>query len=363
MKPVRLHPRDQVPNHWLRSICRLPGMEELVQEALRDIEIHPELLDDIGGPVPRGVETAVISYISRRTNRPYAGAEMGIALDPRNSSLLTFILFNSTTLLDALRHTTRFVRVARPRARVTLDLREDYVDIFLDGVVPDIALDSQLMEFSLGAFLGALRTATGQDRIGARIGISGPRTRGQSALEAIYNCPVELGCQTSFIRVPASAFDLPIRDADAGLLGHLISYGEVLLNRAPRVSGTLRSEVERHVLHGMATGRPTLSETAAAFGLSERTFARRLLAEGASFREIISSAQLMLARAFLSDPNLSLAEVAHMCGFSDQSGFTQAYRRWTGSTPRIDRISLIRGENLQNIADGDLATRIGRNKT
>jgi AraC-like DNA-binding protein len=30
---------------------------------------------------------------------------------------------------------------------------------------------------------------------------------------------------------------------------------------------------------------------------------------------------------------MSLAEIAFLLGFSDQSAFTRAFRRWTGDTP------------------------------
>ncbi|WP_437923452.1 AraC family transcriptional regulator [Sorangium sp. So ce291] len=39
------------------------------------------------------------------------------------------------------------------------------------------------------------------------------------------------------------------------------------------------------------------------------------------------------AQALMLDPNLSLAEIAHRCGFSDQSHFTRAFRKLIGVPP------------------------------
>ncbi|HCB38720.1 MAG TPA: AraC family transcriptional regulator, partial [Gammaproteobacteria bacterium] len=40
-----------------------------------------------------------------------------------------------------------------------------------------------------------------------------------------------------------------------------------------------------------------------------------------------------LARHYLNDPNMSLVDVAFLLGFSEQSPFTKAFKRWTGETP------------------------------
>ncbi|MEL7168523.1 MAG: helix-turn-helix domain-containing protein, partial [Bacteroidota bacterium] len=41
----------------------------------------------------------------------------------------------------------------------------------------------------------------------------------------------------------------------------------------------------------------------------------------------------------LKDSDSSLAEVAFMTGFSEQSAFTRAFKRWAGQTPRSFRLS------------------------
>jgi AraC-like DNA-binding protein len=36
---------------------------------------------------------------------------------------------------------------------------------------------------------------------------------------------------------------------------------------------------------------------------------------------------------YLNDPKVSIAEVAFLLGFSEQSSFNRAFRRWTGQAP------------------------------
>ncbi|MDA5558710.1 helix-turn-helix transcriptional regulator [Shimia sp. MMG029] len=342
-----IDPADVIPNHWVRSILDLPHLQDYRQDALAAARLREDHLTESGEPIPRGSEAAILKILAERLGTPWAGAELGMAIDPRNTSLLTYILFNSNTLLQAIHHVQHFTPVTRPKARIELRQTTDHIDLIIDGVGATLLLETHLVEFALAAMLGAFRAATHKADLVTKIGLANPRRSGQAELSKIYACPVTLGAKENYIRFPSSVLETPIRGADAQLLRHLTSYGEVLLSQNVEAPPTLTELIERHLLHGMAVERPKLSDLARKLGMSERTLNRRLQTEGQSFRNLVSETQIKLARAFLSDPNLSLAEIAHMSGFSDQSSFTQSYRRRTGNTPKQDRVLLIKSKDLR----------------
>ena len=72
--------------------------------------------------------------------------------------------------------------------------------------------------------------------------------------------------------------------------------------------------------------------------MSERTLHRRLEAEGTSFQKILDSARRDLAERYMDRKDLSLAEIAFMLGFSDQSSLFRASKRWFGTSPGQRRI-------------------------
>jgi AraC-like DNA-binding protein len=67
--------------------------------------------------------------------------------------------------------------------------------------------------------------------------------------------------------------------------------------------------------------------------VSVRTLQRKLVATGTTFREVSETVRGRLAEGYLTDPGVSIAEVAFLLGFSDQSSFNRAFRRWTGESP------------------------------
>jgi AraC-like DNA-binding protein len=76
-----------------------------------------------------------------------------------------------------------------------------------------------------------------------------------------------------------------------------------------------------------------MAEAARTLELSERSLRRRLAQEAISYTELVDRVQHRLADALLSLGNKSVKEIAYALGFSSESGFHRAFRRWTGGTP------------------------------
>jgi AraC-like DNA-binding protein len=66
---------------------------------------------------------------------------------------------------------------------------------------------------------------------------------------------------------------------------------------------------------------------------STSTLQRQLSAEGTSYRDILETTRRGLAEKYLREGGHTQAEIAYMVGFSDQSNFARAFKRWTGVSP------------------------------
>ena len=91
--------------------------------------------------------------------------------------------------------------------------------------------------------------------------------------------------------------------------------------------------MHRTVTDAFCEGLPGPAQVARRLGMSERTLHRRLAADGLTFRAIVDRARRETAESLLALPDHTLAEVAYLTGFSDQSAFQRAFKRWSGQTP------------------------------
>ena len=61
---------------------------------------------------------------------------------------------------------------------------------------------------------------------------------------------------------------------------------------------------------------------------------RQLQTEHTTFKDIAEDTKRALAEQYVGQGQLSLSQIAYLMGFSDQSNFSRAFKRWTGAAPR-----------------------------
>ncbi len=149
--------------------------------------------------------------------------------------------------------------------------------------------------------------------------------------EEVFGCPVEFGATHNELQIPPEALALPITGARPELQPSLARLAQAQLETATPPSHAER--VRTLLLEQLPRGLTTREQAARRLGTSPRTLARRLQAEGSSFRDVLEAVRQQLARAWLSDPGVALHEIAYLLGYSEPSAFHRSFRRWTGQTP------------------------------
>ncbi|KPQ27097.1 MAG: transcriptional regulator, AraC family [Marinobacter excellens HL-55] len=142
-------------------------------------------------------------------------------------------------------------------------------------------------------------------------------------------CEFEFNAGVSQVVMPLTG--IPIRQDDASL--------EFLVART-RYDGQQKTPdadqtaMQVRELIMSQPGRPCTTENIARrLDVSPRTLRQHLASAGTSFRELRNEIRENFATLYLKDTNVPLESISEKLGFSDQAGFTKAYRSWTGKTP------------------------------
>lgn len=151
-----------------------------------------------------------------------------------------------------------------------------------------------------------------------------------------FDAPVTFEAEMDALLFSAASLDRRNRLGDEGVARYLVSQldAEMAALAAPE---TLDEAVRRAVQDALSDGVPKAATVARRLGLSERTLQRRLGAEGLSFRDLVDAARRDLACGLLEHSDYALADVAFLTGFSEQSAFSRAFKRWSAETPTAFR--------------------------
>lgn len=162
--------------------------------------------------------------------------------------------------------------------------------------------------------------------------------RGSVAVyEDHFGCPVRFGSDRDALLIDPDCLDAPNTLGDETIARFFDQHlAEELARLAER--DTLEKRVCLAVTQVLSEGVPSVTQIASELAMSGRTLQRRLAEEGRSFQSLVDISRRDLASKLLRETDYSLAEIAFLTGFAEQSGFTRAFKRWQGQTPRSYRL-------------------------
>lgn len=205
-----------------------------------------------------------------------------------------------------------------------------------------------LREFTLYRDLGAIVTTLG-DLWGSPFPLSSIRIALPQPLDpgfTILDAPAIFGASENAVAWSRDLNTRPLHYGDPELHA---AYLESCRQGSPE-RGTRSSFItilQEFIEQGLGD-QLSLAMLSGELGTTERTLQRRLKARELGFRDLVDEARRGLATDMLDESDMSVAEIAFRLGYSDAISFSQAFRRWTGSTPAAMR----RQHQLRGAEDG-----------
>jgi AraC-like DNA-binding protein len=156
--------------------------------------------------------------------------------------------------------------------------------------------------------------------------------RSVAAHEDWFGCPVLFGADLDGILFSPETLAQRNVLGDVGISRYLLSHLDRELSEIAD-EAPLVAETKDAIAQALSEGAPKMPDIARSLGLSGRSFHRRLAEHGMSFQALTEATRRDLAEGLLRDQRHSLAEIAFLTGFAEQSSFTRAFKRWFGVTP------------------------------
>jgi len=289
--------------------------------------------------VSREQELAVIANLCSALDRPGLGIEVGRRYHVTTHGIWGYALISSPTLQAAIDLGLRYLDLSFSYCQITAQHEGDEVALVVDpGPAPPshrtfvAERDIGIIDALRGELVGPLVPL---DRV--QLPHRSPGHEVAERLRALVNADIQFGAPRYAACFSRSSVELPLPLANPHTAAMAEQQCRELLERSETHTG-LTGQV-RNVLLGNPARPPTAEQVAASLFLAPRTFRRRLIEEGTSYRSLLDEVRMQVAQDLLGQTRLSVAEVAERLGYAETASFTHAFRRWTGSAPRGFRAS------------------------
>jgi AraC-like DNA-binding protein len=158
--------------------------------------------------------------------------------------------------------------------------------------------------------------------------------------DRIFGVPLVFESHMNAIVVDEAVMQVSLPSQNPYLSEVLRAHAEGLLENLDRSKST-RGRVESLLIPVLHTRGANIDMIAGKLALSRQTLFRKLKAEGVTFEKVLDELRHKLALQYLSGKKASVHETAYLVGFSDPGAFSRAFKRWTGSSPRMMRASKV----------------------
>jgi AraC-like DNA-binding protein len=296
------------------------------------------LIDEPGRRLDVAAQIKLLDLAAQELGDEFLGFHLAQDFDLREIGLLYYVMASSGTLAEALRNGARYSMLNNEGVRMSVDLDRGTA-IALTYLDVDRLSDRHQVEFWLGALVRVCRRLTNSRLVPHQIRVRHHRPGLPIGIQNFLGCEVQFGSYADEIVFAAAAATHSSIDADAYLNKLLLSYAKEALGERAKPRSSLRSRVDEAIAQALPHGQANADVIAGRLGMSRRTLARALAEEGVTFSELLDEFRSLLAKRYLSERELPISQIAWLLGYREASSFTNAFGRWTGSTPRQFRVA------------------------
>lgn len=319
---------------FVNKAIEAAGAEGSARRYLYDVAgVEPDAAPDPAQLIPDTAFFLLLETIAE--NIPDGAAvpvRIGAAMRCDDYGAFGLAFKSAPNLLGSYRRVERFGKVVTSIANFqVVPLDGSVLMQVIPGDTPRLGL-TMTNEIALAAAVSISREVSHDAFAPRAVHFCHARPKATAEQDAHFRCPLLYGSTRDALVVLPADLDAPNRLGDAGISDFFDSHLDQALGQI-KDPASLSRDVLDQIGGALSEGVPTLGYVAAQLGMSSRTLQRRLSEAGLAYQDLVTEARQNLGTQLLSRTDYALAEIAFLTGFSDQSTFTRAFKRWTGLTP------------------------------
>lgn len=280
--------------------------------------------------VPRAIYDSLLDRAAQLTADPDLGLHVGESIRPGHYGVAGYVAMNCATLGDALKQHLRYQVLVADTSRPVVESDRDEVRLCWDA--SNTSPHRHAAEMNLAGWISFIRSVSAVPLAPLRVEFRHAAPADTREHQRIFGCPVLFGRPRHAVAFALSLLELPLARPDDEVLQLMEMHAQRLLKGLAESEDPV-SRARAYITTRLSAGELTLGEVARHLDMTERALQRKLQAQDLSFRTLLDEVRREQAERLLKNPAFSVGDAAFLLGFSEQSAFQRAFRRWTQLSP------------------------------
>lgn len=296
-------------------------IEKIINENKRvpveQFHILWEAVNKISGDDNFGLHVALASIKSQKTN-----------------NILYSILYNSANIEHAIRNLIRYHDLSSDFIKIWFETENNNAVLSWNSIIP-VESDRNYSDCVMALLVFLLSDLSNNKIKIKEINLIHDKPEDTAEYLKIFKYRINFGKSGNEVVFSKDDLALQIKYYDKDLLASLEKYASGLLNKL-HSDNTFTEEVYHLINEMFSKGEtPSIEKVAGKMALTVRNLQHKLRKENISYKIILDLLRKEISLEYLKSKDTVIYELAYILGFSEQSSFNHAFKKWTGISPRI----------------------------
>jgi AraC-like DNA-binding protein len=325
MTPTSLATLGQI----VAGVFEMSGLD--AQALFKRHGIDPALLSDPNARIPTSTWDALTLDAASQIPDPAFGLLASRCWHPSNLGALGYAWLTSSTLRTGLGRVVRYWRLLGESSTTHLEESSDGLTVVLARQSLNPVSSAIAADFILSLLVDMCRMNAGASLRPLSVNLLRKRPKDSQVYRRHFGCAVHFSAEEESFTLSRKDVDRPLPTSNRQLAATLDQILAEQLAHLDKKDVVARCQA--HLLDQLSSGEISEDGMAEELHMSRRTLQRKLAEADLTYQKLVDDTRRDLAMRHLEDPRHSITDVTFLLGFSQQSAFTRAFKRWTGVSP------------------------------
>ena len=306
-----------------------------IETICKSIDLDVNILASEQARIPLNRINHLWCRIEAALNDPFIGLHFGLSFGKHAEGHFLFtIMKNSETFKDALNSFIRYHCLITDIVKPVYSITDRKIYLELENRFNNIPITRHISEAVLSLMATVFRKITFEEIVLEKIYFIHSATGNLTEYMKVFGKEPVFNSDKNCIVFDESAlsYTFPLAHHEFGT--RLRDYAEKLENQlyiSKKYNEKILLLLENKIHNGDDC---SLAAVAEIFNMSIRHLQDKLKEEGFTYQILLDKARKGIALHYIQNEEVMFCDIAFLLGFSEQSSFNHAFKKWTGLTPR-----------------------------